>query len=260
LHLSPQKLLGAELYWLIFSQEQEFKEKIQTLTANQILSTCTSSSLNSLHPVIAPDAVLRVGGRLCDSSYVLQLRLLHAGLSLVLASLSDRYHVIGSRKTVCSVVRGCLTCRKLLVRPQPQMLGQLPCERTTPGSVFENVGVDYAGPVYVKYGHVRKPVIVKACICVFVSFSVKAAHLELMSDLTTDVFIAALRQFIDRRGKPSILWSDHGTNFIGAARELKELAKFFEELKTQDIVSQFCTSQGIKWTFIPEHAPHFGGL
>ncbi len=41
------------------------------------------------------------------------------------------------------------------------MLGQLPIERVTPGS---KVGIDYAGPVSIKYDHVRKPTIVKAYI------------------------------------------------------------------------------------------------
>ena len=41
-------------------------------------------------------------------------------------------------------------------------MGQLPKERLAPGSVFDQVGVDYAGPVLIKYGHVRKPTIVKA--------------------------------------------------------------------------------------------------
>ena len=117
------------------------------------------------------------------------------------------------------------------------MLGQLPDERTTPGSIFDNVGVDYAGPVYIKYGFTRKPVVVKAYICVFVSFSVKAIHLELVSDLITEAFIASLRRFIARRGKPLVIWSDHGTNFVGAAKELKELISFLKEHKTQDIVS-----------------------
>ena len=68
-------------------------------------------------------------------------------------------------------------------------MGQLPKERLAPGSVFDQVGVDYAGPVLIKYGHVRKPTIVKAWICVFISFSVKAVHLEPVSDLTSEAFL-----------------------------------------------------------------------
>ena len=106
-------------------------------------------------------------------------------------------------------------CRRNSAKPQPQMLRQLPIERTTPSLVFEKVGVDYAGPFYIKYGSVRNPTIVKAYTCVFVSLSVKAVHLELISDLTSEAFIACLRRFVARRGKPSLILSDHGTNFVG---------------------------------------------
>jgi len=71
--------------------------------------------------------------------------------------------------------------------------------------VFGKVGVDYAGPILIKYGHVRKLTIVKSYICVFVSLTVKAIHLELVSDLTTDAFIACLRCFISHRGIPSLI-------------------------------------------------------
>lgn len=102
--------------------------------------------------------------------------------------------------------------------------------------------------------------VIKAYVCVFVSLSVKATHLELVSDLTSDAFIAALRQFIARRGKPSLIQSDHGPNFVGAKKELQELATFLEDQKTQGQISQFCTSQKIQWKFIPERSPHFGGI
>ena len=101
-------------------------------------------------------------------------------------------------------------------------------ERVTPDSVFEKTGLDYAGPLSIKYGHVRKPIIVKAYVCVFISLTVKAVHLELVSDLTTAAFIACLRRFVTRHGLPTLLWSDNGTNFVGASRELKELAQFLE--------------------------------
>lgn len=52
---------------------------------------------------------------------------------------------------------------------QPQMLGQLPIEKVTPGSMFNKVGVDNAGPILIKYGYVRKPSVVNAYISVSVS-------------------------------------------------------------------------------------------
>ena len=102
------------------------------------------------------------------------------------------------------------------------MLGLLQSERVIPGSVFENVGIDYTGPFYVKYGSVHEPTVIKAYVCIFVSFLVKAVHLESVLDLTMDAFIAALRRFIARRGKPFLIWSDHVTNFVGAVRQMKE--------------------------------------
>ena len=63
-----------------------------------------------------------------------------------------------------------------------------------PDLVFNKVGVDYAGPVYIKYGFVWKPTIIKAYICVLIALSVKAIHLELVFDLTTDAFVAPYKK------------------------------------------------------------------
>ena len=67
-------------------------------------------------------------------------------------------------------------------KPKPLLQGQLPLEHVTPDLVFEKVGVNYAGHVYLKNGHVCKPVIVKAYVCIFVSLTVNAIHIELVSD------------------------------------------------------------------------------
>ena len=113
------------------------------------------------------------------------------------------------------------------------MLGQLPIERVTPDPVFDKVGVNYTGTVLTKYRYVRKPTIMKVYVCIFVSLTVKAVHLELVSDLTSDAFIACLRRFIARRGCPSLIWSDWGTNFVGAARDIKEFYRFLRGQETQ---------------------------
>ena len=153
-----------------------------------------------------------------------------------------------------------MICLRQSKRPDPQQIGQLSIERVTPDIVFEHVGVDYAGPIYTKHGYVRKPTVLKSYICLFVSLTVKAVHIELVSDLTSECFISALRRFTARRGKPKLIMSDHGSNFVGARNDLCEMFDFLNKQVTQKNISEFCTAHHIEWKFIPEKAPHFGGL
>ena len=73
----------------------------------------------------------------------------------------------------------------------------------------------------------------------YLSLTVEAVHLQLVSNLTSESFIACLCRFISRRGYPSQLWSDHGTNYVGAKREIKELVEFLGEQKTQKSIYEF---------------------
>ena len=74
--------------------------------------------------------------------------------------------------------------------------------------------MDYTGPIMVKSGPIRWPVITKAYMCIFLSFIVKTVHLEAVSELTTAAFITCLCRFIAQQGKPTTFWNDHGTNFV----------------------------------------------
>ena len=71
-----------------------------------------------------------------------------------------------------------MVCRRVASWPHPQLLGQLPGNRLDAGPVFDKIGIDYAGPFLIKSDPVRRPTITKAYICVFVSFTAKAVHLE----------------------------------------------------------------------------------
>lgn len=84
--------------------------------------------------------------------------------------------------------------------------------------------------------------------------TVKAVHLELVTDLSTAAFLATLDRFVARRGIPCDLFSDCGTAYVGAARQLKEL---FRETQVQNAVT---TRVPCRWHFNLPAAPHFGGL
>ena len=275
--LSVTELKHSEEYWILKSQVEEFPAEIAALESGKPLPH--NSKLVPFTPFLDKNRLLRVGGRqgelkrpydtihpiiLKGRNSIVKLiirgehlRLMHAGSSLIMASLFRRFVIIGGNKSVRSIVRQCVICRRFSIKPQGQKMGNLPALRITPDHPFNNVGVDYAGPFLTKYGYVRKPTIVKSYVCVFVSLTVKAVHLELVSDLTTDAFISCLRRFISRRGKPTVIMSDHGTNFVGAAREIND---FLKQPKSHKAISEFCSYRGINWKFMPERSPHFGGV
>jgi len=73
--------------------------------------------------------------------------------------------------------------------------------------------------------------------------AIKAVHLELISNLTTDGFLAAFRRFSARRGIPT--HSDNGTNFVGANNRLKELYVLFNSEEHRDRINRFSIDHGI---------------
>jgi hypothetical protein len=81
--------------------------------------------------------------------------------------------------------------------------------------------------------------------------------LELVSELSTEAYIASLRRFIARQGLCNNTYSDSGTNFLGAEKELKKIISEEESTKR---ISNFAAQQGINFHFIPPGSPHMGGI
>ena len=140
----------------------------------------------------------------------------------------------GARRLARDVCSKCIICRVAAAKAAPQLMGQLPPERVEPDFVFYHTGMDFAGPFLIRKGHVRKPTFIKAFLCIFICFCTKAVHLELVGDMTTEAFIAALEHFISRRGLPLHLYSDNGSNFLGARNQLTELYQLLSSKKTQN--------------------------
>ncbi|XP_055622063.1 uncharacterized protein LOC129765677 [Toxorhynchites rutilus septentrionalis] len=208
----------------------------------QALQIEISSSYLCFHPF----------SRLLATHY--HLKLIHGGGRLTLSTMREKYWPINGRRLVRSVIRGCYRCARANPVPENQKMGQLPIHRITQSRPFSSTGVDYAGPIYLKPTH-RRAAAMKAYISIFVCFCTKAVHIELVSDLTTPAFIAALRRFVARRGRPAEIFSDNGKNFEGAKNHLAEVHQ-----QSCEHISTVCTNEGITWHMNPPRAPHFGGL
>lgn len=92
---------------------------------------------------------------------------------------------------------------------------------------------------------------------IFVCLVTKAIHLECVDDYSTAGYLAAFRRFVGRRGLPSDMYSDNGTNFQGADRELQ---RSFRTLLKEHTFQSAIAYHAVRWHFIPSAAPHFGGL
>ncbi|XP_055527937.1 uncharacterized protein LOC129720474 [Wyeomyia smithii] len=205
----------------------------------------TSKELSDFHPL----------SKLIAKFY--HLKLLHGGGQLTLAAMRETYWPVRGKRLVRSVIRNCLPCLRANPVPAQQRTGQLPIPRVTPSRPFTVTGVDYAGPVYLRPPHKRASP-TKACI--FVCFSTKAVHIELVSDLTTSAFLATFRRFSSRRGLPAHVHSDNGKNFEGARNEITELYLWLNSKRNREGIETNLANNGVTWHMTPPKTPHFGGL
>ena len=137
----------------------------------------------------------------------------------------------------------------------PQM-GMLPGSRIyCPLQTFSHTGVDYAGPFPVRQRRGR--VLLKWYIAVFICLQSRACHLEMVSSLDAVGFKMALTRFCGRRGTPTMLLSDNGTNFVAIEKKLRES---IETLQYNAEVAADLAKRGIDWKFNLPSAPHFGGV
>ncbi len=182
----------------------------------------------------------------------------HPGISTLISILGHAYFIPGLRSFLKRLSKRCATCRRANAQPIAQQMGLLPSVRTTPSPPFTSVGVDFAGPFQLKMGYTRKPVMFKAYCCLFICLSSKAVHLEVCTSLETEEFLAAFQRFCDRRGTPHSVYSDNGSNFVGAKAELQAIRRMLQH--SEGAISHISSTKELQWHTIPPRSPHHGGL
>ncbi|GFW56458.1 integrase catalytic domain-containing protein [Trichonephila clavipes] len=267
-------------------KECEYSKELKTGSSSDIITSSVCVSTNCVSSILSTllrknsDGLLRVGGRLSNSDlpYVnkhpailpgnhnltvqiivhFHRKNLHTGASSLLHYVREKFWSLNGRSLCRKLVHECLVCFKSRPLVTPQLMGNLPRDRVVPDYPFNCSGVDFCDPFMIRYKNQRKGILHKIYICVFVCFVSKAIHIEIVSDLTSDAFIATLKRSFSRRGKCAKLYSDKGKTFVGSNKELKRFLKLIED--SDDNLAGFLSAEGIEWKFIPPRAPSFGGF
>ncbi|KAL6421198.1 hypothetical protein ACFW04_013751 [Cataglyphis niger] len=224
----------ARLAWIRVVQTAAYKEELRTLARGASLPS--RNNLVKLTPFTDPLGILRVGGRIK-----------HALLAY------DEKHP--------TVLPGSSHFTQLIVEA---------CHRQTMhGGVqltLESVRQRY----WIPRGRQLVKAIIQRCVtCARWRGAtqqqimgdlprLRAVHLEVVSDYSADAFLAALRRFTARRGLCRSLYSDCGTNFVGANAQLR--AFFAASNPAQRQIADQLANDRIQWRFNPPSASHFGGL
>ncbi|GFS51740.1 integrase catalytic domain-containing protein [Trichonephila clavipes] len=204
-------------------KECEYSKELKTGSSSDIITSSVCVSTNCASSILSTllcknsDELLRVGGRLNNSDlpYVnkhpsilpgnhnLTVQIiahfyrknLNTGASSLLHYVREKFWPLNGRSLCRKVIHECLVCYKSRLLVTSQLMGNLPRDIVVP---------DYP-------------------------FNCSAIHIEIVSDLTSDAFIATLKRFFSRRGKCAKLYSDNGKTFVGANKELKRFLKLIED-------------------------------
>lgn len=176
----------------------------------------------------------------------------HQMENATIAAVRHLFWVPQLRVLVRSVRQNCQACKIRTATPSLQSLGQLPADRLTPYvRPFTNTGLDYFGPVEVTIGRRRE----KRWVALFTCLAIRAVHLEIASDLSTDSCLVCIRNLCNLRGVPARIRCDNGTNFVGARNELLRDGGFLDP----DIMQREMSVRGIEWVFNCPSNPEAGG-
>lgn len=214
-------------------QQEVFSRELDSIEKYGVVKS--DSKIKTLNPFMDHSALLKVGGRLINSDLLdnakhqvllpqslkftelLVQKHAHAGPSLLLAIIRQKYWIIQGHSVIKKIFHNCsMSCfRANPVRGNiTLMMGELTQNRVKASPPFSSCGVDYAGPVSVRRVDGRSNVLCKDYIALFVCFTFDCYHINLVSDLSSMNLIAALRRFVSRRGVPTDIYAGNGNVLI----------------------------------------------
>ncbi|GFX17867.1 integrase catalytic domain-containing protein [Trichonephila clavipes] len=178
--ISPDKIQHCELWWFGPPFLHQYKElepyDITTVERDDLfLQEMKETSDFPLCALLKNFEQLDIISN-CSSFTKLQ-RVIAWCAEATLANIRNSFWIPSARNVVRKILRICITCRKVSAKGSQQLMTDLPAARVTACRVFSQV--------------------------------VKAIHLEIVSDLTTEAFLTALKRFVAKKGRPIEIHSDN---------------------------------------------------
>lgn len=206
--------------------------KTRLVMRKDLLSVTTPYLLPGKHPLVR-QLIMDYHRKYC-----------HAGIGFLCVKLRRKYWILQARRSIRSVVSKCMRCRRMNAKPVVTATAPLPLDRIDDVEVFQNVGVDLAGPFMLRNGK-------KTWMVIFTCAVYRAVSLDLVDSLSTSAFVKCLEVFIGKYRRPSIIYSDNGTNFRGTDNLFRKL--------DWSLIQEAETCKPITWKFNPPSGPWWGG-
>lgn len=270
-------------FWIKYEQQKAYPKEIESIKAGDKIPK--KSHIIQLLPIMDKNGILRIGGRIDKANIAYESRhqyivpprsrlsylllrfahasTLHGGAQMMMQFTRKSFWIPRLRQEAKMFIRTCKECVVQANVTAKQIMSELPEIRIRPAPPFQHVGVDTAGPYNMRItdkinmnSRMRSLPDIKGWVAVFVCLVTRAVHLEPTEGMSSDDFLAAYQRFVSRRGNPERIYSDNGTNFVGANRELQQAFQTWEKEKIQHWVH----TSGTQWKFITPSAPHEGGI
>jgi hypothetical protein len=250
-YLSIEEMRQAEIKLVKIVQEQSFNDnpkkinKIEVERKEGIMRVKTrllekDDTEDFRHPFLLPKDHMLV------EELILELHKMHchAGVQFLMGKLREKYWIPQARRTIRQLLRKCVKCQRFNAKKICLDPASLPESRITTSTPYKTTGVDLAGPIHLKGGS-------KVWIVLFTCAVYRCLHLDIVTSLSTEAFLGSLQRFINNFGRPNTIYSDNGTNFVGAVNLFKEV-----DWKKVEKTSH---SRQIRWIFNPPTASWWGG-
>ncbi|XP_053691781.1 uncharacterized protein LOC128740267 [Sabethes cyaneus] len=278
--LQKQDFIDAENHLYRCAQLTAFAEETAILAKNRSLSNpvktiSRSSLLYQWCAFLDENDVLRVKGRTKACAFIardaaepvilprdhhvtrliissVHERFNHQNHETVINEILQRYRIPRLKAAYRQIRKDCQMCKILLAKPHPPAMGDLPPARLAAFSrPFTHMGIDYFGPISVSSGRriEKRWGVIATCL------TTRAIHLQIAYTLTTESCVMAIRNIMVRRGIPAMIYSDRGTNFRAASKELQSATAKIDH----DALKSEFVSSNTEWSFNPPITPHMGG-